>query len=309
MNLREIECFIAVADELHFGRAAQRLHLAQPTVSESVRRLERHIGGQLFDRSTRNVALTELGSSFLEEAREAYACMEAAYQRVRSMAGCPTHAFTVGAMAGDEDLVVAATAAFTRALPAINVQFEEMRTADQIDGVLHGRIDAGLAWEPAERPDLSVHVLGRTGYVAVVPQQHSLARRSVITVDRLADEPLITWSRTVNPGLYEWFARMMAESGVPWSLVAAPSGIANLMARVISGQGIGVVPSTTMIGRRLHGISLVPIAQNGPGAACALIWSRRTPHLALSTFAKAMQRAWSECRSDTDKRPTQRQLG
>jgi DNA-binding transcriptional LysR family regulator len=306
MDLREIECFIAVADELHFGRAARRLHLAQPTVSECIRRLERHIGGRLFDRSTRAVALTELGSSFLEEAREAYGRMETAYERVRTMAGCPAHALSVGAMAGDEDLVVAATAAFTRVLPAISVQFEEMHTVDQIEAVAHGRIDAGVAWEPAERPDIALHMLGRAGYVAVVPQQHSLARRSMVTVDRLADEPLITWSRATNPGLYEWFVRMMSESRRPWSLVAAPSGVGNLMARVISGQGVGVVPSTAMIGRRLHGISLVPVAQNGAGPVCALISSRRTANVALSTFAKAIQCAWTECRSDP---PSERQLG
>jgi DNA-binding transcriptional LysR family regulator len=97
MNLREIECFIAVADELHFGKAARRLHLAQPTVSESVRRLERCLGGPLFDRSTRNVRLTDLGITFLKEARDAYLRVEAAYETGRQFAHRRDLGFTVAA--------------------------------------------------------------------------------------------------------------------------------------------------------------------------------------------------------------------
>lgn len=87
MNLREIECFIAVADELHFGRAARRLHLAQPSVSESVRSLERQVGGPLFDRTSRSVVLTDLGRAFLGDARDAYGDLVAAFDRARSLAG------------------------------------------------------------------------------------------------------------------------------------------------------------------------------------------------------------------------------
>jgi DNA-binding transcriptional LysR family regulator len=298
MNLREIECFIAVAEELHFGRAARRLHLAQPTVSESVRRLERHVGGQLFDRSTRNVRLTDLGLSFLTETREPYRRIESAYESVRLMARGPARAFTIGAPADDEDLVVAATAGFTRARPAIGVQYEEMRTVDQIDAVLGRRIDVGLAWEPTPHTDIASLTLGRTPYVAVVPHNHQLARRSAISTRRLSEEPLITWSRATNPALYERFAGVMGAAGAPWSLVATASGVANLMARVISGQGIGVVPSAAMLGRRLHGISLIPVAPNGPAAECALIWLRQAPHLALPTFVTAMQRAWAQYRCE-----------
>jgi DNA-binding transcriptional LysR family regulator len=302
LNLREVECFIAVADELHFGRAARRLHLAQPTVSESIRRLERQIGGPLFDRSTRTVRLTELGGAFLDEAREAYDSMQTAYQKARVMARCPARAFSVGAGSSDEDLVVAATAAFSRALPRTNLQFEEMRTVEQIDAVLHRRIDVGVAWEPPPHAELTSHALGRTEYIAVVAQGHPLARRSAITLGRLAEEPLITWARATNPVLYERFASTMSARGLPWSLVATASGVANLMARVISGQGVGVVPSTALLGRRLHGISLIRIAPSAPVAECALIWSRNAPNLAVATFAKAMQHAWAECRADASNR-------
>lgn len=306
MNLREIECFIAVADELHFGRAADRLHLAQPTVSESVRRLERHIGGQLFDRSTRNVLLTELGAVFLKEARDAYAHVATAYETGRRLAHRRECAFNVGATSGDEDLVIAATAALTRGRPAVTVHFEDMSSLVQMEAVLHRRIDVGLAWVPPRHPEINTLVLGRTGYVAVVPESSRLARLTTISMTRLAGEPLITWARVANPALYDRFANSMTAACGPWSLVATASGVANLMARVISGQGIGIVPSTAFHDRRIHGIKLVPVGPGGPYADRTVIWLRESPHLMLAPFVKATQRAWAQYRSEEH---LHRQLG
>src|ERR1700760_1394587 len=96
MNLREVECFLKVAEHLHFGRAADELFLGQPAVSESIRRLERELGGALFDRTTRRVRLTPLGTAFQQEARLAYDMLRRAYERGRSMAEQSALEFVVG---------------------------------------------------------------------------------------------------------------------------------------------------------------------------------------------------------------------
>jgi DNA-binding transcriptional LysR family regulator len=293
MNLREIECFIAVADELHFGRAAHRLHLAQPTVSESVRRLERHIGGPLFDRSTRNVRLTELGTAFLTEARAAYQRVETAYETGRLLARRQELQFTVGACTGDENLLVRAIAALARRRPTLNVEFEEISTLAQLDALRQRRIDAGIAWVPPEQDDIASMVLGSTPYAAVVQQSSPLARRGVLSLRQLAAEPLITWSRMMNPLLYERFATAMDALGVPWSLVATANGVTNLMSRVVSGQGVGLIPASAVIDRRLPGIAVVPLDDDGPSVERVLIWPRQAPHLVVPTFANILRRIWA----------------
>jgi len=293
VNLREVECFLAVANGLHFGRAAERLHLAQPTVSESIRRLERQLGGPLFDRTTRNVSLTELGVAFRRDVQAAYSQLEAAYAAGREMALRHDLQLVIGASSGDESLVVAAIAAIANDHPELAVDFVEMSTLHQIDAVLDGRIDIGLAWMPPAHEAIASVVLARVGYVAVLPVSHSLSGRSVVSVAALADEPLITWPRAMNPLLYDAFESAMDATGRPWSLVATASSFANIVSRVVSGHGVGVIPAAAVGIRPPRGLAIVPLGEGGPVADRALIWSRAHPHLLVPGVVAAMRRIWS----------------
>lgn len=291
MNLREFECFIAVAEELHFGRAAERLHLAQPTVSESVRRLERTLGGDLFDRSTRNVALTEFGKAFLDEARHAYQQVAAAYQTGRLLANRRSEQFLIGHAPEDERLLVTLTAELRRRHPRLTVVLEEMNTLEQVEALRHQRIDAGLGWMPEADCGLGSMVVGTCAYVAVVLETDPLARHKGVPLTRVATEPLITWPRAVNPAMYDRFATAMDATHVPWSLVATATGVANLASRVMSGQGVGVVPAGAIVHRDFAGLAYVPIIEGSPLAERTLIWNLRSPHLLMATFSRVVLRA------------------
>jgi DNA-binding transcriptional LysR family regulator len=294
MNLRELECFLAVASDLHFGHAADRLHLAQPTVSEAVRRLERQLGGHLFDRSTRNVSLTEFGRSFQDEAREAYERVVAAYETGRILASRRGDLFFVGAAADEEEVLVSGVAALRRERPGITVVVEAMTTSQQVDALKQRCIDVGVALMPPAEDGIATLTLGTVGYVAVVQDASPLAGLGAIPLSRLAAEPLITWPRAGNPLVYDRFACAMNATGVPWSLVATATGLANVASRVMSGQGVGVVPATAVASRQFRGLTYLPLGEGGPVLERTLLWYRQAPHLLLPTFVRIVRRLWHE---------------
>jgi DNA-binding transcriptional LysR family regulator len=143
MNVRDLECFLAVADELHFGRAAQKLFVSQAMVSQSVRRLERDVGGALFDRSTRTVTLTALGVEFLRLARPAHTSLVEAYEAARRFARERPDAFVLAyARESAGPLLDLARAAATS-----GVELRNMPTPAQVTALRQRRIHAGLGWE------------------------------------------------------------------------------------------------------------------------------------------------------------------
>lgn len=301
MNLRELECFLAVAGDLHFGHAADRLHLAQPTVSEAVRRLERQLGGQLFDRSTRNVSLTEFGRSFLDEATEAHDRVVAAYETGRMLASRRGDQFVIGAAADEEEVLVAGVAALRRDRPGITVVVEEMTTLRQVEALRQRCIDVGVALMPPAENGIASLTVGGVGYTAIVPDASPLATMKVVPLSRLAAEPLITWPRAANPLLYDRFSSAMNATGVPWSLVATATCIANVASRVMSGQGVGVVPATAVASRPFKGLTYLPLGDGGPVLDRTLLWNRQAPHLLLPTFVRIVRGLWRESDSPARK--------
>jgi DNA-binding transcriptional LysR family regulator len=296
VDLRDLKCFLAVAEELHFGRAADRLHLAQPTVSEGVRRLERQLGGQLFDRTTRHVRLTQLGLAFRDQAGEAYRRVEAAYAAGRQLAQRRIGQFVLASSINDDDLLLAGVTALRRLRPDVTVVVEEMDQETQLDAVRLGRVDVGLAWMSPVSDGIGSTVVGSSGYAAVVPVSSPLARMDAVPLRRVATEPLITWSRASNPLVYDTFAGAMGAAGLLWSLVATATGVANLASRVVSGQGIGAVPYTSIAYRMFRGLACVPLSEGGPVLDCTLIWSKVAPPVLLPLFSKTVRSLWRDSR-------------
>ena len=144
MDLRQLECFLAVARHLHFGRAAEELHLAQPTVSESIRRLERELGGSLFDRTTRSVKLTPLGDMFRTEALVAVEAVTSAYDRGRAYATSQVVELQLGCAFGLDDQLLGAIAELQRRRPDVVVSLRARSTARQLQMLRERRLDAAF---------------------------------------------------------------------------------------------------------------------------------------------------------------------
>ncbi len=271
MDLRQLECFLAVAEDLHFGRAAARLYLAQPTVSESVRRLERELGGPLFDRTTRNVTLTDLGVVFRDEARRAYAHVEDAYRTGRQLAQQKPASCLVGHGLDRWEVLLKFVPLLRSRCPEVVTSLHFMSTLQQIAALRRRRLHLGICWLPDVVDGLCYQELGSAGLVAMVPDDHPMAGESHIQLACLASEPLIGWPRSVHPAMYDRFHDAMDNTGRPWSLVGTTVGLDNVASRVLAGHGVGVVPQPIVEGRDLPLIACVPVV-DGPTIERVAVW-------------------------------------
>jgi DNA-binding transcriptional LysR family regulator len=287
MDLRQIECFIAVAEDLHFGRAANRLHLAQPTVSEAVRRLERELGGSLFDRTTRNVTLTELGMAFREEAQTAYEQMEDAYRIGRRLAQRGPDTCLVGHAMDVSEQLLRVIPLLRDTCPNIVTTLHYMSTSQQVAAIRRRRLHLGICWMPELSDGLASKPLGETGLLAVVPNNHPIARKPTTTLACLAAEPLIGWPRALHPGMYDRFCAAMDNTGESWSLVGTTVGFDNVASRVLAGHGIGVVPEPAVGERGVTDITYVPV-EDGPRIERVAVWRRGEPNKGVPALVRLL---------------------
>jgi DNA-binding transcriptional LysR family regulator len=293
MNLREVECFLKVAEHLHFGKAAEELFLGQPAVSESIRRLEREVGGALFDRTTRRVRLTALGVAFRDDARLAYDMLRRAYERSRTMAEQHALEFALGYSGDLGGELLDIVAELKRQVDGVVVSLRAMTTPHQTRRIRDGRLHAAIGWEPEPDPDFYRVELGPAEFVAVVPPYHRFAKRESLSVKELASEPLIGWPRAVNPTAYDRFARAMDDTGHAWTLVGAASGPENVAARVLSDFGVGVCFASAAQARPLDGVAYIPLPDLRPDVERVLYWRRGETHPALKPFVRIATRRLS----------------
>jgi DNA-binding transcriptional LysR family regulator len=288
MDLRQLECFFAVAEELHFGRAANRLFLAQPTVSESVRRLERELGGDLFDRTTRNVKLTDLGAAFLDESNVAYKSVEEAYRNGRSLATSSPQRVLVGHSMDNGAQMLRLIPHMRDRCPGTVVTLRQDSTPHQLLSVRRRRLHAGVCFMPDACEEISYAGLGAASLIAVVLSSHPIAQAGTTTLAAVAAEPLIGWPRSLNPMMFDRLVAAMEDVGEPWSLIGTTIGMSNVASRVMAGHGIGLVPQPASQDQMFEGISYVPIT-DGPTFSRAVVWRRGEKNKAVAVAIEALE--------------------
>lgn len=195
IDLRHLRCFVAVAEELHFRRAAERLHLAQPALSRAIQWLEAELGAPLFVRTTRNVTLTEAGRAFLDESRQALKQFDKAVGLARSAAAGHVGDLTVAYM----DFAINGALPgilkdFRARCPGIRVALLHMWTEKQRQAILANDIDIGFLIGPFVGPEVASLVVRSERFVVVLPESHPLSAKRSIALGDLADEPFILGS-------------------------------------------------------------------------------------------------------------------
>ncbi|OAA25486.1 transcriptional regulator [Frankia sp. EI5c] len=207
MELRQLRYFATVAEELHFGRAAERLHIAQPAVSQQVSRLERELGLRLFDRSSRHVRLTSAGERLLVEVRAALAAADRVAVLAADLTAAPMNVLRVGANPGLGPRLDRGLERLRRANPGFEVELElvGMPVIDQLAAVSRGELDMTLLRVTPTGEGLRVIDLWPEPVVAALPEAHPLARRAAVRLADLADLPLRLPSREQDP-LFRAFA-------------------------------------------------------------------------------------------------------
>jgi DNA-binding transcriptional LysR family regulator len=246
VELRHLRAFVAVAEERHFGRAADRLHMAQPPLSQQIRRLEAELGVPLLHRTTRRVDLAPAGRLLLERAREILAAADAAVEDARRAAHGEVGRLAVGFTGSATYALLPSLATALRdALPGVELELRgEMLTPAQVAGLQDGTLDLGLLRPPVPRGDLVVEVVRREPLVAVLPAGHALAAHESVPVERLAGEPFIAYPSHFRSTLHDAVEDACAAHGFMPAVALEVSETATLVSFVAAGIGVSLVPAS-----------------------------------------------------------------
>ncbi|WP_214416839.1 LysR family transcriptional regulator [Sphaerisporangium fuscum] len=214
MELRQLRYFVAVAEELHFGRAAERLLIVPSAVSQQVRRLERELGADLFDRSPRRVRLTEAGQRLLPEAREMLAAEQRARAAVTGCAAARGDRLRVGTSTGMGDRLDRVLEVLTGLAPDLRVELASVSTAVRLEQVARGELDAAFVRGVEEGPDgVRLVPVWRDRLLVVIAARHALARRADLELAELAGLPLYLTARRNNPPLVDLVVGACRDAG------------------------------------------------------------------------------------------------
>ncbi|MFH8469206.1 LysR family transcriptional regulator [Streptomyces sp. NPDC017991] len=284
LDLRKLRYFVAVADRLHFGRAADELHIAQPVLSRQIRALEQDLGAPLFIRDRHGVALTEAGRQLLADAGPLLASAHAVRHRV-SMAARGSRRLTVGFRAGIP--VIPAAQAFEARHPDVTVDVQRIEWDDQAPMLLDGRIDVGYVRLPIDEVGLRVTPLYTEPRVAVLPTGHRLAGEEKVTEADLAGEPLV-WH--ADPSTQPT-RRPHPNAGY------VVRGVDETLEHVAAGRGISFLARSTTVFYSHPEVVYVPIPDLAPDQVCLAVAASRTSPVVddFITAAQATAEITAEC--------------
>jgi DNA-binding transcriptional LysR family regulator len=207
--------FVAVAVELHFGRAARRLHLSQPPLSVPIRKLEEDLGVRLFDRTNRHVALTDAGEALLGRARHILAELDRARDLAVRAGRGETGVLTIGyTPTATYEALPAVVPRFRAACPDVRLELRELRSARVPEELRVGRVEIGIVCGPVDTDGLVARTIARERLVVAVPSRHLLAKLRRVPVARLRGEPFVVVDRTVEPAWADAVARALEGRGV-----------------------------------------------------------------------------------------------
>jgi DNA-binding transcriptional LysR family regulator len=246
MELRQLRYFVAVAEELHFGRAAARLHLAGPPVSQLVRRLERDLGVALLTRTTRRVELLPAGQALLPRAREILAAADGAEHDARSAAAGELGHLAIGFTGSMTYALLPQLAKALRAeLPGVVLDLHgEMLTPTQVDGLAGGTLDLALLRPPVRDAGLRTEPAGTEPLVAVLPGEHPLAALAEVPVERLAGEGFVVYPSAVRSVVHDAVEAVCAAHGFAPTVAMEVAETSTLVSFVAAGLGVALVPAS-----------------------------------------------------------------
>jgi DNA-binding transcriptional LysR family regulator len=245
-SLARLSCFIAVAEELHFGRAAERLHMTQPPLSRQIQQLETELGVQLIDRTTRSVTLTPAGVAFLPDARRIVALAESAALTVRRVPAGDLGTVVVGFTAASAHAVLPRLLEQTRnTLPDVKLELREMVSSVQIEALMSGEIDLGMARPPLKRPGIVSRPLLHEQLVAALPAGHPLADQvRELTLNDLDGQDFVMYSPVQARYFNELLISTFTIAGATPRFVQFVTQVHTMLVLVRSGIGIALVPAS-----------------------------------------------------------------
>ncbi|WP_433012975.1 LysR family transcriptional regulator [Kribbella sp. CA-294648] len=275
LPLPQLHAFVVLAEELHFGHAATRLGIAQPPLSQQIRRLEDKVGHALFHRTARAVTLTPAGQELLPAARRALTDLSDGLSAARAVGSGQAGRLRIGFAASLALTVLPGLLrTFRHRFPAVHLDIHEMTTAPQIDALHDKTIDIGLLREPPDdQPELGFTTILTEPFVAVLPAAHRLAAQRTVGLEQLADLPFVLLPRAVGPQLHDRITSLCAAAGFTPSVSQQAVEWQTVCALVEAGLGVSLAPAS--IRRiRLKGVVFRRIEPSSARTRVAVAWRR-----------------------------------
>jgi len=293
MELRHLRYFVAVAEELHFRRAAERLHVAQPAVSEQIRKLEEELGVRLFDRTQRSVSLTDSGAAMLEEARRVLHQAEVAQAAARNAVDRATMRLRIGYLPDSlprkvsrgMQIMVAST-------PRAEIVLETGSARRLVADVRAQRLDAAVVGLPAPINGLRTVSVGHERLVVALPVTHAHAMSPAISLERLAPDRLVVLPRDGNPACHNAIVSICRDAELSPSFVeVAEPRVEHALLAVASGAGLALLPESSAERYAAPGVRFVPVEGIEAAFESVVITHRDSENLATAAFLRALSRA------------------
>lgn len=294
MELRHLRSFVVVAEELHFGRAAARLHIAQPALSRQIRQLEDEIGAELFERTARGAVLTEAGRDFLEGARETLACAERTLRRAQQTHGRAAGRLSVAFVPALLELpqTLAVLRRFHRNHPGVRVEVRAMPTVEQREALRRGDVQVGFLYYPPADPHIVAEQLMRQEHLLALPEGHPLAQRDSVPLALAAREPFIWFGRDAAPYPFDLMRAQLEKHGLRLRVVDEAASDEARLSMVAAGLGLTLVPATPGAPSR-PGVELRPVPEIDEGIGVFVAHGRQPSPAAAAFLREVTREIWA----------------
>jgi DNA-binding transcriptional LysR family regulator len=290
MELRHLHYFIAVAEELHFSRAAERLCISQPPLSQQIRDLEDELGVKLFERTKRHVHLTEAGKVFLDRSYLLLAQLEqaiAATQQIgRGEVGQLAIGFVDSAMYTSLPEVLKG---FREQFPAVELRLQEMTTAQQIQALYDKQIDVGIVRSAVSEPGLRVECLLPESLVLALPEHHPFSAQTQVSLSTLADEFFILFPAKLGPLFYEQIMHSCEQAGFRPKVAQEAVQMQTIIGLVAAGLGIAIVPASMQNFHR-SGVIYRPLQEQISNTGLYLAWRQHDSSPVVGAFLNLVRK-------------------
>lgn len=307
MELRHLRYFIAVAEERHFGRAARRLHIAQPPLSRQIQALEAELGFTLFDRSHRRVVSTPAGDALLPHARRVFETLELGVHAARRAASGQTGRIAIGypssvAFSGLPELL----RAFRLRSPGVELALRELPPQEQIEALKDGRLDVGFIRGPIHDDQLASRRVRSEPLFVVLPTGHPLAAQPRVALESLAREPFVSFPRQRGPAFFDYLITLCHEAGFSPNIVQEAPQM-DIVSLVAAGFGVALVPGSLKHARR-PGLVFRPIV-GAPRTELLVAWRSDDASPVLRDFLEVVRDVGVGASDPPARRPKDLEVG
>ncbi len=284
MELRHLRYFVAVAEELHFSKAAKRLNISQPPLSYQIAQLEEIVGAKLLNRTNRAVELTEAGKYFLENTYHLFNMLERTCEETRRIAQGEAGQLIIGFSGSWSSKLLKFLRYYRSKFPNIKVLLQQSSTSSQVKSLLKKQIDVGILAPPIDSASLNLRTIHLVPFYAALPSSHPLAQKKTpLDLGELKDEPFIMSPRKIGPGYYDTIISMCHQAGFSPNIIQEAEGVFTILTLVSTEIGVSLV-SKLALEHPKEGVVFRALKNNSIKMNLSLAWRKNEESPIIKAF-------------------------